>query len=105
MFSRQLEQSYLIRLEPALAGGSPSLFRGSLRWRSQLFSIGLLKAGVVWTCVVPGQVDQVDYSACTNFWLSVNQAFHLENIPVAELAGDSLGISEESQLLDLQSLV
>lgn len=40
-----------------------------------------------------------------NFWPSGDQAFHLENIRIAELAGDSLGISDESQLLGLQALV
>lgn len=56
------------------------------------------------TCVVCSQVDQVDSSTYSNFWPSVDQVFYLENIPMAELA-PQLGISEEFQLLDLQSLV
>lgn len=70
-----------------------------------LFPIGFPEAGVVWTCGVSGQVDQDDSSTHTNFWTSADQAFHLENIPMTELAEGSLGISDEAQLLDLQALV
>lgn len=73
--------------------------------KPSLFPIGFPEAGVVWTCGVSGQVDQDDSSTYTNSWPSAAQAFHLETIPMAELAEDSLGISEEAQLLDLQALV
>lgn len=60
---------------------------------------------MVWTCGVSGQVDQDDSSTYTNSWPSAEQAFYLENIPMTELAKDSLGISDKAQLLDLQALV
>lgn len=75
------------------------------RVKPSLFPIGFPEVGVVWTCGVSGQVDQDDSSAYTNSWPSAEQAFYLENIPVAELAKDSLGISDKAQLLDLQALV
>jgi hypothetical protein len=70
-----------------------------------LFPIGFPEAGVVWTCGVSGQEDQDHSSTHTIFWPSADQAFHLESIRTAELAEDSLGISDEAQLLDLQALV
>lgn len=73
--------------------------------KRSLFPIGFPEAGVVWTCGVSGQVDQDDSSTYTNSWPSTEQAFYLENIPMAELAKDSLGISDKAQLLDLQALV
>lgn len=76
MFSGPLDQSYP---NPSGAGSGGRLCHWSLR--SQLFPTGLFKAGVVWTCVVSGQVDQVDSSTYTSLWPSVDQAFHLEAPP------------------------
>lgn len=56
---------------------------------------------MVWTCGVSGQVDKADFRTYAGFWPSVDQVFHLKNIPMAELAEDLLGISDQSQLLAL----